>query len=312
MRGISYLRSTAGLAPKRVRVLQPPQTPAWELAGIPPAERPSEPDSARRPSTPSNPAAPRPEKPRTAQPTAGFRKNFFPAPPKASVIESSVQVDARKPLPHASQSSHSQAVPESPARVRMPEPIVESRPEPAAPVKSTRADERIRPAEPTVGLQPRVTVPTPLVINPQAAAKAPMPTPDKTNHDQQAPPKSVGKPESQPASVPAPMSGFAQFAKAAMESRWQPPVANSPVDPDRVAWPNPPLADPDGVAWPDPPLVAETRKTAGPERNTVHIGQVEIQIVPPPESPRRSAPRPVRQTTILSRGFPAWYGLKQG
>jgi hypothetical protein len=48
------------------------------------------------------------------------------------------------------------------------------------------------------------------------------------------------------------------------------------------------------------------------ERNTVHIGQVEIQIVPPPEPPRRSAPRPVRQTTILSRGFPSWYGLKQG
>jgi hypothetical protein len=261
MRGVSYLRSAAGLAPKRVRVLQPPRTPAWELAGIPPAERPSEPDSASRPRTPGNLAAPGPEKPRTAQPMADFNENFFPAPPKASVIESSVKVDARKPVPPALQSSHSQAVPESLARARMPEPIVGSRPELA---------------EPTVELQPRVTVPAPLVVNPRSAAE-----------------------ESQPASVPEPMSGFARFATAAMESRWRPPVANAPVEPD-------------GVAWPDPPLAAEKRKTAPPERNTVHIGQVEIQIVPPPESPRRSASRPVRQTTILSRGFPAWCGLKQG
>jgi hypothetical protein len=141
--------------------------------------------------------------------------------------------------------------------------------------------------------------PNQLVPGWQPAADAAKPAPLKSNLKQGVPAKStVDKHNTQPVSVSSSLSGFARFAKVAMDRRKQ-PGSNL-------------AADLDTGSWPDPPQITEKVRSPEPGRNTVHIGRVDIQIAPPAEPPLPSSPRTSRPTTILSRGFLSRYGLKQG
>ena len=103
----------------------------------------------------------------------------------------------------------------------------------------------------------------------------------------------------QPSASPVSLRAFATFAKSATESQPQPQEFH-------------PLPDPKASSQADfPPVVAGMNSP--PPRNTVHIGSVDIQIIPPAER-TKPVTRPARDASaaILSRGFTSWFGLRQG
>ncbi|PZV10029.1 MAG: hypothetical protein DCF22_17530 [Leptolyngbya sp.] len=63
-----------------------------------------------------------------------------------------------------------------------------------------------------------------------------------------------------------------------------------------------------------PPSFPGTSKPDKPQRSTIHIGAIDIQITPPPVTPQPLTTRPVATspTGSLSRGFTSGFGLRQG
>jgi hypothetical protein len=61
------------------------------------------------------------------------------------------------------------------------------------------------------------------------------------------------------------------------------------------------------------PSFPGTSKPDKPQRSTIHIGAIDIQITPPPVAPKPAATRPPATSTgSLSRGFTSGFGLRQG
>jgi len=60
------------------------------------------------------------------------------------------------------------------------------------------------------------------------------------------------------------------------------------------------------------PLIKEQLKSESPDRNSVHIGRIDIQITPPPEAAKPAPRKAQAPSTSLSRGFPLWFGFREG
>jgi hypothetical protein len=120
---------------------------------------------------------------------------------------------------------------------------------------------------------------------------------------------------------PPALQGFASFAKIAAAGQRQMPKSNALPEQPQVLFEQPQgpfeksrsLPEARSFPQPDRPPIAEAVRNAAPERNTIHIGRVDIQILPPPERAKPVA-RPAQNApvAILSRGFTSWFGLRQG
>ncbi len=309
MRAISYFRSAAGLTPKHVPVLQPPPVPAWEFAGIQSADRPGEPNPGDSLSARGRFAARQTESNDAQRTVAG---NKHPSPERHSLVESGAtdresNAPARTQIRHtppATPAAHSATSPEPRLEPSRHDPMGQSKPDrfgaenSSRPTLTTRKQATIvgsKPEDLSRGIEPY------LPAGSQPAASETKRTPVKTNVRQEDPAqRAISKQESQPPlSAPPPTSSFARFEKLATDSRLKQPVLNLPAEPDRIP-------------RQDPPFIVEKVQSPEPEPNSVRIGRVEIQIAPPVETPRPPSLRPARSTTALSRGFPSWYGFRQG
>jgi hypothetical protein len=74
--------------------------------------------------------------------------------------------------------------------------------------------------------------------------------------------------------------------------------------------PIPPAAVPAPVSLRNAPGIEVGRRTAAEKNSSLHIGKIEVQIVPPPRSSSRPAPSP-NPAGRLARGYTLWTNWQQ-
>lgn len=319
MRGAGYLRSAAGLGPERIPVLRPQHTPAWgrmeavESAssasaaaamgiGAKPAKGPGGPGI----STPSGRIAA----------TAMAAGEAAPAHTPAAVNE----IESKKSQPSVRTAPIAGSADQHPTPARK----AERGPTAASSINTaSREDSRGSEPSPLTGAQPSANPARAIQITekpvhqpaaagrPQGNAVSSRPAEDEESKTAMARSNRVvsttrnatadhvdSGPEPAASESPRSLQAFATFAKATVASNWTAADDSAP--------------QPEAYIQNGATTSATVR--SGPVRNAVHIGKIDIQIVPPAEKPKPDmAPAPEASSpAVLSRGFTSWFGLRQG
>jgi hypothetical protein len=328
----SYLRSVVGLPPRNVPVLRPPRIPAWG----PPVEQ-DFPGSGEAqvsevgpvPEVKSNAQArPRPRTSETSE--SAVIRQCTPAIEPLAFVAKRV---ATRPRPEQAQNlaqspQAADAVLETPRYVPpvsnpglASTPHVHGEPHRSHPAEHANPNPRDPAFKPTIAGASQTADFTP----PSADGVLPaMPRMRRTAAGGfQAPAVGVDHPIS--TNMPPPLQAFASFARSAAASQpagIAPPAAQRLASFERsTAAAQPPSSASTSGPRPAPNLPPETDrppiegyvKSKVPERNTIHIGRVDVQITPPAAPTRPPAPpvQPV-STGALARGFTSWFGFRQG